>query len=131
MSSNLPKNLRYTKEHEWLQIEADGSILVGITEHAVDQLGEITMVSLPAVGAKLSAGQSFGDIDSVKAVSELYAPVDGSVIAINESLSDAPEQVNEEPYGKGWMIRVKASDASQLDSLLDAASYEKYLADLS
>ena len=128
-AASIPSDLRYTKEHEWARLEGD-LLVVGITAHAVEQLGDITLVSLPEVGSTLKAGETFGDIDSVKAVSELYAPVDGEVTAINDGLDDAPEKVNEQPYGEGWMIKVRPADPGALDSLMSAADYAAYLADL-
>lgn len=128
--SDFPQNLRYSKDHEWARLEGDGSVTIGITQHAVDALGDITMVTLPEVGSTMESGENFGDIDSVKAVSELYAPLDGEVIAVNEDLEDSPETVNEAPYEGGWMVKVKPSDASQLESLLDAAAYAKLVAEL-
>lgn len=125
--SDLPKDLRYTKDHEWARREKDGTITVGITAHAVEQLGDITAVSLPDIGEALSAGERFGDIDSVKAVSDLYAPIDGEVAANNGELDSNPEAVNEDPYGAGWMIRIKPADPKQFDALLDAAAYAKLL----
>jgi glycine cleavage system H protein len=126
--SDLPDNLRYTKDHEWARRNDDGTITVGITAHAVEQLGDITAVSLPDVGEELQAGERFGDIDSVKAVSDLYAPIDGAVVETNAKLDDEPELVNDEPYEGGWMIRVRPSDPAQLDGLLDAAAYRELLA---
>lgn len=129
MSADIPGDLRYTKEHEWARADGD-NIVVGITAHAVEQLGDITMVSLPDVGSTVTAGDSFGDIDSVKAVSELYAPIDGEVVELNGELEDAPEKVNEEPYGAGWMLKLKPASADALDALMSAEDYAKYLADL-
>ena len=126
----LPENLKYTKDHEWARTEDDGSVTIGITGHAVEQLGDVTMVTLPEVGAGTTAGEPFGDVDSVKAVSELFAPLDGEVLAINEGLEDAPESVNEDPYGAGWMIRIKPADDSQVAALMDAAAYRELLASL-
>lgn len=128
--SDFPESLRYSKDHEWARLEADGSVTIGITQHAVEALGDITMVTLPEVGASMEAGENFGDIDSVKAVSELYAPIDGEVIAVNEELEDSPETVNEAPYDAGWMIKVKPSNAAQLEQLLDAAKYAALVAEL-
>lgn len=127
--SDLPENLRYTKDHEWARRNDDGTVTVGITTHAVEQLGDITAVSLPAVGDALGHGDRFGDIDSVKAVSDLYAPIDGEVVEQNGRLEDSPELINEDPYGAGWMIRIKPSDSKQLDQLLDAKAYRELLAD--
>jgi glycine cleavage system H protein len=127
--SDLPSNLRYTKDHEWARLEDDGTITVGITAHAVEQLGDITAVSLPETGDSIESGERFGDVDSVKAVSDLYAPLDGKVIATNPKLDETPELVNEDPYGEGWMVRLEPADPSALDGLLDAGAYAKLLAD--
>ncbi len=103
---------------------------VGITTHAVEALGDITMVTLPEAGESVTQGESFGDIDSVKAVSELYAPIDGEVVDINGELDDAPEAVNTDPYGQGWMVRLQPSDAAQLEGLMDAKAYAAFVAEL-
>lgn len=122
----FPKDLRYTKDHEWARPH-DGKVTVGVTAFAVEQLGDITQVDLPAVGSKAEAGKSFGTIESVKSVSDLFAPVSGTVTAINGELESKPELVNESPYEKGWMVEIEAS-GSQLDSLLDAAAYAELVA---
>ena len=127
--SSIPNNLRYTKDHEWARAEANGTVTIGITTHAVDQLGDITMVSLPAVGASVTAGERFGDVDSVKAVSELFAPISGTVVAVNEHLNDSPEAVNAEPYGVGWMLKVRPSDPAALHELLSAEQYIRHVAE--
>lgn len=127
--SDVPENLRYTKEHEWARVEDDGTVTIGITAHAVEQLGDITMVTLPDQGSSLEKDEPFGDVDSVKAVSELFAPIDGEVVGVNGDLDETPEAVNEEPYGKGWMLRIKPADAGQLDSLLSADDYAKLVAE--
>ena len=129
MSDDIPGDLRYTKEHEWARLEGD-LVVIGITAHAVEQLGDITLVTLPDVGSAITSGEEFGDIDSVKAVSQLYAPLDGEVVEINGELDDAPESVNDEPYGKGWMLKIRPKNAADLDGLMDAAAYGKYVADL-
>lgn len=126
--SEFPADLRYTKEHEWARKEGD-LLVVGITAHAVQALGDITMVTLPEVGATLTAGEAFGDVDSVKAVSELYAPLDGEVVEVNAALDDAPEQVNEAPYGGGWMLKIKPADPAAFESLLDATAYAALVAE--
>lgn len=126
--SDFPADLRYTKEHEWARKEGD-LLVVGITAHAVEQLGDITMVTLPDVGTALTAGEAFGDVDSVKAVSELYAPMDGEVVEINEGLEDAPESVNETPYEGGWMLKIKPADPAAYDAMMDAEAYGKFVAD--
>ena len=126
--SDLPENLRYTNDHEWARAEADGTITVGITAHAVDQLGDITAVSLPSVGDRFAAHDRFGDVDSVKAVSDLYAPIEGEIVAVNGDLDATPEAINEDPYGRGWMIRVKPASADALAGLLDARAYAELIA---
>ncbi len=122
-----PSDLRYTREHEWVRVEEDTGT-VGITDYAQDQLGDIVYVDLPAVGAKVSHMGKFGEIESVKAVSELYSPVSGEVVDVNVALADKPELVNESPYGQGWMIRVRLSNAGELDKLLSAEQYDEYTA---
>ena len=126
--SEFPADLRYTKEHEWARKEGD-LLVVGITSHAVEQLGDITMVTLPEAGTALTVGETFGDVDSVKAVSELYAPVDGEVVEINAELEDAPETVNEAPYEGGWMLKIRPSDPAAFEGLMDVAAYTKLAAD--
>jgi glycine cleavage system H protein len=123
---NYPADLKYTKDHEWARREATG-IRVGITEFAVEQLGDVTLVDLPAVGTKLKAGAHFGDIESVKAVSELFAPISGTVLEVNAELNDHPERVNETPYEKGWMLLIAPDVPADYDKLLDAAAYQKLL----
>lgn len=119
---NLPENLKYSDEHEWAK--ADGNIVtVGIDDYAQDQLGEVVFVELPEVGTTLSKGEQLGTVESVKAVSEIYSPVSGEVIEVNESLADAPELVNNSPYENGWIIKIKADDLSELDNLKDKAAY--------
>ena len=127
--SELPGNLRYTKDHEWARRNKDGSITVGITAHAVEQLGDITAVSLPEVGTTIEGGERFGDIDSVKAVSDLYAPITGEVVELNGALDDSPEVINEDPYERGWMIRVRPANEKDFEKLLDAGAYKKLLDD--
>lgn len=122
-----PSDLRYTREHEWVSVEEDTGT-VGITDYAQDQLGDIVYVDLPALGTKVSHMGKFGEIESVKAVSELYSPVSGEVVDVNVALADKPELVNESPYGEGWMIRVRLSDAGELDKLLSAEQYDEYTA---
>jgi glycine cleavage system H protein len=124
----VPTDLRYTREHEWVRVE-DGVATVGITAHAADQLGDIVFVELPAAGAALAAGRSFGVVESVKAVSDLFAPVTGGVVEANGELAARPELVNADPYGDGWMIRISVSDAGEVDALLDAAAYEAIVAE--
>jgi glycine cleavage system H protein len=123
-----PKDLRYTKEHEWVRVDGDEAV-VGISHFAQDQLGEVVYVDLPSVGDEAVAGETFGEIESVKSVSELYSPVSGDVTKVNEALDDAPETVNEDPYGEGWMIVIKMADASQVDDLMSADEYEAFVAE--
>jgi len=125
--SNFPSDLRYTNDHEWLKAQGS-NWRVGITQFAVDQLGDITLVDLPKVGETVTKGQKFGVIESVKSVSDLYAPVSGKVVAVNAALADAPEDVNADPYDKGWMIELEASNKADVESLLDAAAYTAHVA---
>ena len=121
--SDTPTELRYASSHEWSRLEEDGTITVGITNHAQDALGDVVFVELPEVGRQLSAGDECAVVESVKAASDIYAPVSGEVIAVNEALADAPELVNSDPYGEASFFRVKPVDASELDGLLDADGY--------
>jgi glycine cleavage system H protein len=122
-----PPDLRYSKEHEWVRMDGDiGTI--GITDYAQDALGDIVLVDLPSVGTQVSYMERFGEIESVKAVSELFSPVSGEVVEINEALEDHPELVNDSPHDEGWMMRVQLSDPAEVDKLLDAAQYDGYLA---
>ncbi|PTU75047.1 glycine cleavage system protein GcvH [Pseudomonas mangrovi] len=120
--SNIPADLRYAASHEWARLEADGSVTVGISDHAQEALGDVVFVELPDVGKQLAAGQEAGVVESVKAASDIYAPVSGEVIAVNEALADAPELVNEDPYGN-WFFKLKPSNPDELTALLDAAGY--------
>lgn len=122
-----PKDYKYTKEHEWIKVEG-GTGTVGITDHAQNSLGDIVFVDLPKVGADVAAGKSFGTVESVKAVSELYAPVSGNVTAINEELATAPEKINSDAHG-AWMIKVKIANPAELNALLSADDYEKFVAE--
>ena len=122
-----PKDYRYTKEHEWIQVKGNTG-LVGITNHAQESLGDIVFVELPKIGAQMEAGKSFGTVESVKAVSELYAPASGKVVAVNESLNQSPEDVNKDAHA-AWMIKLELSDPKQADGLLSADDYEKYVAE--
>jgi glycine cleavage system H protein len=124
--ANTPEDLSYTKDHEWLRVKGNEAV-VGITDHAQDQLGDVVYVELPKVGDKFEASEPFGSVESVKAVSEIYMPVTGTVIEVNESLNDSPEQVNEDPYGDGWMIKIKIENPAQVDALLTAVEYEDYV----
>jgi glycine cleavage system H protein len=125
--SHIPADLRYAKSHEWLRPAADGTALVGITDHAQSALGDITYVQLPKPGTVLVAGQVFGVVESVKAASDLYTPVAGTVVETNPALTTAPETVNQSPYEKGWMLKLKLADLAAPTALLDAAAYGKLL----
>jgi glycine cleavage system H protein len=126
--SNFPSELKYDKEHEWVRLE-DDSAVIGISYFAQDQLGEVVYVDLPAVGDSVVAGDTFGEIESVKSVSDLFSPVTGEVVEINDALGDAPETVNQDVYGDGWLIKVKLSDASEVDAMMSAAEYEAFIAE--
>ncbi len=123
----IPPGLKYSKEHEWVATE-ESVVTIGITDFAQDQLGEIVYVELPAVGDKISKDDPFGVVESVKAVSDIYAPVSGTVVEINEDLPESPEVVNEDPYGDGWLIKVKITDAAEMDDLMDHEEYEELVA---
>ena len=125
--SNVPADLRYAKSHEWVKLGHDGTAQIGITDYAQNSLGDITYVQLPKVGASLKAGETFGVVESVKAASDLYAPVSGTVVAVNGALDSAPETLNTSPYADGWMLTLKLANASEVDSLQDAGTYEKQL----
>jgi len=126
--SKTPKELKYTKSHEWVRTEADGTLTVGITDHAQDLMGDMVYVELPAVGKQVTAGKECAVVESVKAASDVYAPVSGTVTAVNNDLSDAPDTVNKDPYGKGWMFKLKPASAGDTKGLLDAAGYDAVLA---
>lgn len=121
--SEVPSDMRYLETHEWVRNEGDGTATIGITDHAQDSLGDVVYVELPEEGAEISAGEESGVVESVKAASDIFAPISGEVIAINGQLEDQPELVNESPYGDGWFYRVKMSDPSELEDLLDADAY--------
>lgn len=125
--SNVPPDRIYAKSHEWLKLASDGTATVGITDHAQNSLGDITFVQLPKVGAALKAGESFGVVESVKAASDLYLPVAGTVVAVNTALDGAPETVNQSPYDNGWMIRLKVADPAEAGALLSADDYSKLI----
>jgi glycine cleavage system H protein len=119
---NVPDQLRYSSDHEWLS--RDGSrVRIGITDYAQDSLGDVVFVQLPTVGEPFAAGDTIGEVESTKSVSDIYAPVSGSVVAVNDALVDSPQLLNEDPYGEGWICEIELSDASQVDGLLDAAAY--------
>ena len=123
MASDVPSDLRYASSHQWVRAEADGTAVVGITDFAQAELGDVVYVELPDPGSSVSAGDEAGVVESVKAASDVYSPVSGEVVAVNEELANAPELVNEHPYHDGWFFRVRLSDASELDALLDADEY--------
>ena len=125
--SSVPDDLRYSKEHEWVRVDGDTAV-VGITAFAQEQLGDVVFVELPKVGARVNARQAFGVVESVKAVSDLFAPVSGEVVEANGELGQKPEIVNQDPYGKGWMLVITPANAKELDQLLTAAQYEEFLA---
>jgi glycine cleavage system H protein len=120
---SVPEELQYTKSHEWVRTEGD-TATIGITDHAQDELGDVVFVELPEVGATFDAGDSFGTVESVKAVSDLYTPVGGEVVGVNEALNDQPEKINEDPYGEGWIVKLSVSDEGDL---LSASDYEQFL----
>jgi glycine cleavage system H protein len=124
--ANTPEDLGYTKDHEWVRVRGDQAT-IGITDHAQNQLGDVVYVELPKVGDKFEITEPFGSVESVKAVSEVYMPLTGSVVEVNESLNDAPEMVNSDPYGDGWMIVIKMDNPAQVDGLLNSAEYEDYI----
>ena len=126
--SNVPGDLRYAKSHEWLKLGADGTASVGITDYAQGSLGDITYVQLPKLGATLRAGAAFGVVESVKAASDVYAPAGGTVVAVNSALDSAPETLNRDPYGAGWIVRLKLADPSEAGALMDAPAYAKLTA---
>ncbi|OKY26325.1 MULTISPECIES: glycine cleavage system protein GcvH [Thalassotalea] len=122
--SNIPSELKYATSHEWVRNEGDGTVTIGITEHAQELLGDMVFVELPEVGESVSTGDDVAVAESVKAASDIYAPVSGEVIAVNEELEDSPELVNSDAFGDGWMFKIKLDDTSELENLLDAEGYE-------
>ncbi len=123
--AQIPDDLHYSKDHEWVRVEGNIAV-VGITDYAQDSLGDVVYVEVPKAGDEFAANESFGSVESVKAVSEVFAPVSGEVVGVNEALTDEPEKVNQDPYGAGWMIRVEMSNPGEVDSLLTAAEYEDF-----
>src|SRR5438445_11711511 len=119
---NVPDELRYSKDHEWARLD-DGRVRIGITDYAQDALGDVVFVQIPDVGTAVGAGDSFSEVESTKSVSDIYAPVAGTIVDVNSELADAPQRVNDDPYGEGWLCVIEPSDASQLDGLLDADAY--------
>ncbi|NOJ80023.1 glycine cleavage system protein GcvH [Myxococcus xanthus] len=122
MADNIPGDLKYTREHEWARVQGT-SVVVGVTQHAQESLGDVVYVELPKVGSMVTEGKQFGVIESTKAVSELYSPLTGKVVKVNDGLSDNPSTVNTDPYGEGWIVEIEPSDPKQVDGLLDAAAY--------
>jgi glycine cleavage system H protein len=126
--SDTPEDLRYTKDHEWVRDNGDGSVTVGITDHAQELLGDLVFVELPEEGAELAAGSECAVVESVKAASDVYSPLDGTVTARNQPLADSPELINSDPYGEGWIFRMRPVDMAELDGLMDAAGYDELVA---
>ena len=124
--SEVPDELRYTKEHEWIRIEGD-NVVIGVTDYAQDALTDVVWVELPDVGSVVGSMESFASVESVKSVSEIYAPVSGEVLEVNGSLEDSPEQINEDPYGNGWICKMAVSDPAELGDLLDGATYRSLI----
>jgi len=122
--SNIPTELKYVASHEWARVEADGTLTVGISDHAQSALGDLVFVETPEVGRTLAAGEAFAVVESVKAASDVYSPVSGEVIAVNDALNGSPELVNSSPYGEGWLMKLRPSDQSELGKLLDAPAYQ-------
>lgn len=127
--ANIPENLRYSKDHEWVAVEGDVAT-IGITDYAQASLGDVVYVDLPRAGDKFDAHEAFGSVESVKAVSEVFTPVGGEVIEVNEALNDSPEKVNSDPYGEAWFIKLKMSNPGEADALLSAEEYEEYLSSI-
>jgi glycine cleavage system H protein len=125
---NVPDDLRYTADHEWARLE-DGKVRIGITDYAQDALGDVVFVELPAPGTSIDAGGSFSEVESTKSVSDIYAPVAGTVVEVNTDLTDAPQKLNEDPYGEGWICVIEPTDAGAYEGLLDASAYRKLIAD--
>lgn len=124
--SNYPSDLKYTKDHEWAR-QSGSVLIVGVTHHAQESLGDVVYVELPRIGATVTQGQPFGVIESTKAVSELFAPISGKIVKVNTALTNEPQTVNQDPYGKGWIVEIEPSDAGQVAQLLDAGAYQKLL----
>jgi glycine cleavage system H protein len=126
MANNIPENLRYSKDHEWVKVDGEVAI-IGITDYAQHSLGDVVYVDLPRVGDSFGSHESFGSVESVKAVSEIFTPIAGEVTEVNEALNDTPENVNNDPYGEAWMLKIKMENPNEADSLLSAVEYEEYL----
>lgn len=125
---NIPEKLLYTKEHEWIAVE-DEVGTIGITDHAQTELGDVVYVELPDTGSQFDAGQALGSVESVKAVSEVYSPVSGQILEVNSALVDSPETLNQDPYGKGWIVRLRLDDTTEIHNLMSPEDYQKYLAE--
>jgi glycine cleavage system H protein len=123
---SVPDDLRYSTDHEWVRVE-DGLVRVGITDYAQDALGDVVFVQVPSVGAAVKQGESFSEVESTKSVSDIYAPVSGTVVHVNEDLADAPQRINEDPYGDGWICVIRPDDPAEVDALLDASGYQALL----
>jgi glycine cleavage system H protein len=121
---STPEELRYTEEHEWIAVKDGGRVRVGITEYAQDQLGDVVFVDLPEEGRQVSTGDPFGEVESTKSVSELFAPLEGEIVAVNHAVADSPELINSDPYGEGWLIEIQLDDPTSVDSLLEAEAYQ-------
>ena len=124
--SNIPENLRYSKDHEWISVD-DGTATLGITDYAQSSLGDVVYIDMPRVGDKFGTHEAFGSVESVKAVSEIFTPVAGEIVEVNEGLNDTPENVNSDPYGAGWMVKIRMNNAGEADAMLSAEEYEEYL----
>ncbi|MCF6282384.1 MAG: glycine cleavage system protein GcvH [Candidatus Polarisedimenticolaceae bacterium] len=127
--SETPAELKYSKEHEWIREEGNDVVVIGITDHAQEQLGDLVFVELPEMGSALESGAECAVVESVKAASDIYMPLSGEVVAVNETLADTPENINDAPYGDGWIFKIKLSDSSELESLMDADAYNAFVAD--
>lgn len=127
--SEVPGDLRYTSDHEWLRPMEDGTVLVGITDHAQDALGDLVFVEVPTLGDKLTAGDACAVVESVKAASDVYCPVDAEIIEVNDTLGDSPELINSDPYGEGWLMRIQPDDNEAVEALMSATEYEEFLED--
>ena len=127
---SYPSDLKYTKDHEWARLEDDGLVRVGVTAYAIEQLGDVTLIDLPSSGSEVGAHDHFGDIESVKTVSELFAPIGGEIVAVNEELENEPERVNDSPYEAGWMVLIRPSSEGEFAELMTAEAYENYLGSL-
>jgi glycine cleavage system H protein len=125
--SNVPAELRYTKTHEWVRSKPDGTVVIGISDHAQHALGDLVFVEVPEAGREVQAGEAVAVVESVKAASDVYAPVAGEVLGGNPALADAPEQINTDPYGEGWLLKLRPADAGSIDALLDASAYQRFL----